>query len=683
MLRYAKLEVPVVIQVYSPGNENYEMNGDMTLFPIACEATSELNGTWMLEITHPIDDEERWRYIKNEAVLSVATFMGEKQLYRIANITDKNDQEITAKAYPIFFDSADDCFLMDVRPEEKTGQEALDIMTEGSRYSAESDIDKKTTAYFIRRNLMDAIGGDSPSFIDMWGGEPLYTNYKIILNAHAGVDRGTEIRYGKNTEKISVSEDMSEVTTRIVPLAYNGHKYSKEYIDSPLIDNYAKIYTKEISFDDVKMKEDAQEDDDKNGIIVCNDQEELDVVLEQKCREQFEAGIDLFKVSIEIDLIELENTEEYKDFESLVRIGLGDTVHCFNSRLGVATKARAVKIVWDCMENKVKSVILGEYQHDLLTGLTSNVSKIEKQVKVSEIMINGQKVVVKTFTTLRKIKLSSEPEKIVSFNYAGVEDATPIFLATIPLTMDVDGNVVFEYRIDGVTLEKERLTKYLERGNHFVTLTNYFSVDKGGRGTLTVYAYTEYFASDNRSHEAKINSIIEYIESGEYTELSVDQRIPIATIPENGIKAILFAQGLAGTERWDGTITLKDVVPKAIIYDKTVKVRSLSDDDAKIAMNTNIKKSIISDSISLISIAKEKEVLGMFDNFTGLGIINTQQTASFETNEYTTITGDTIMLNQSYIYKSTEEPIDNGRMCSVTIRTDDKASVEGVMITNG
>lgn len=367
-----------MIQIYSPGNTDFEKNGDMTLLPEECKATSELGGSWVLEITHPIDDEGRWKYIEREAVLSVPTFMGDKQLYRIDEITDKSFGEIAAKAYPIFFDSADDHFLLDTRPTGATGQEALDAMTKGSKYSGKSDITEAHTAYFVRRNLMNAIGGDeSPTFLETWGGEVLYDNHKVIINERAGGDYGVEIRYGKNLESVSVKEDMSEVVTRIVPVAFNGRTHSENYIDSPLIGKYAKKYIKEIKFEDVKLIEDVEESEDTDGLIVCRNQEELDHALEEKCQEQFAAGIDLFKLTMEISVVELENTEEYKDFKDLVKIGLGDTVKCHNTKLGIDTKARAIKIVWDCIKNEVEDVVLGDYQKDILKDIGSAISKVE------------------------------------------------------------------------------------------------------------------------------------------------------------------------------------------------------------------------------------------------------------------------------------------------------------------
>ncbi len=418
-----------MIHIYKPNNTNFENNGDMTLFPSMCNVVAELGGSWILNITHPIDKEGRWKYIINEAVLSVPTFMGKKQLFRIEKIDDKNITEISAIAYPIFFDSGDDCFLFDTRPTGKNGQEALNEMMQGSKYSGSSNITKAGTAYFIRRNLMNAINGGSPSFTEIWGGEPLYDNFCIILNERAGGDYGAEVRYGMNMEEISVQEDYSEVVTRIVPVAYNGYTYTGKYIDSPLINKYAKIYTKEIRFDDIKMRDDASEDDEENGVIICYDQKELDDAFRLKCQEQFEQGLDKYKVNMSIDMIELEDTEEYKDFSDLVKVSLGDTVHCINKEIGVDITTRSIKVVWDCIEDKIQSVELGDFKANALKEYDNAVDKINGVVRPDGTVMADrvQGILDGIYTQLRLQSTAAKKVDGVAFKTEDLDPESPLY----------------------------------------------------------------------------------------------------------------------------------------------------------------------------------------------------------------------------------------------------------------
>lgn len=348
-----------MIQIYLPDNTDYEHNGDAVLDPMSCECEMVLNDEWHLELEHPIDEDGIFKMIIKEAVISAPTPMGERQLFRIYE-TQKDDETVTAYALPIFFDSKDDHILLDVRPTGKSGQEALDILCAESKYSGASDITTGATAYYVRRNLMEAINGDiDQSFINRWGGEILYDNYQVIINQHVGGDYGVRAEFGYNLEGIEEHVDMSEVVTRIIPVAYNGYTLDGDspWVDSPRINDYAKIYTKEIYFDDVKMIEDASEDEEG-----CLTPEELWHKLIIRCNELFAQGIDLPKISYDVNMVSLEGTEEYKGYEILEKVGLGDTVHCRHKELGIETNARAISIKYDCIDRRNIEIVLGDYQ---------------------------------------------------------------------------------------------------------------------------------------------------------------------------------------------------------------------------------------------------------------------------------------------------------------------------------
>ena len=370
-----------MIQCYKSDNTNYDSNGDATLFPTFCELQCEINGTWEMTMSHPLDSDGRWKYLSEEAVISAPTFQSDHQLFRVDKCI-KTDSSVEVTAYPIFFDSADDCFLMDTRPTNRNGQDALNIMMQGSKYSGESDITTGGTAYFVRRNLMDAINGkDSPTFIEMWGGEILYDNFKIIINERIGGDYGVEIRYGKNMDGLSHTVDMSDVVTRIIPVAYNGRMMSGNtpWVDSENIDKYAKKYIREVKFEDVKLAEDASGREEDN-IIICADQTALDAALRQKCEDMYAAGADLPSVTIEVTMIDLSKTEQYKDFADLVSVGLGDTVHCYNYKLGITTEARVIKLTWDCIRNQAGEMALGDYEYNYFSNLTSSLQAIQQVI---------------------------------------------------------------------------------------------------------------------------------------------------------------------------------------------------------------------------------------------------------------------------------------------------------------
>lgn len=369
-----------MIQIYVPTNTNFDRNGDIVLTPTSTSVHAVLNGAWEASIEHPIDSEGRWKYIEEGTVLSVPSFNG-RQLFRIKQKT-KQDSGITATAEPIFMDAMDDCFLVDVRPTGKNGQEALDIMTApNAKYTGVSDIMATSTAYYQYANLIEALNGDTDnSFVSRWGGEIVYDNYKVIVNQRAGTDNGVELRYGKNLPQDGLTEDVDirDVITRIYPKAYNGYCMSNNgYVDSELINNYPTTKIGTMTFDDVKMSSDASENDAENGVIICNTQEELDDALRKKCEEQYEGGLDKPKVTISADMIMLQGTDDYAEYQNLESVSLGDTIHCRNMRLGIVSDARVIELTYDCMREKVNSVVLGDFKQNYFDGVSSAVNRID------------------------------------------------------------------------------------------------------------------------------------------------------------------------------------------------------------------------------------------------------------------------------------------------------------------
>lgn len=371
-----------MIHIYKPDNTDYEHNGDITLLPSAATTHAILNGAWTEELTHPIDSEGRWKYITEEAVVKMPSFNGD-QLYRIKEVS-KQDSGVTATMEPIFYDAMNDCFLEDVRPTGKNGKDALDIMlAPNSKYSGQSDITRASTAYYQYVNFMEALNGDiDQSFINRWGGEILFDNFTVIVNERVGADNGVELRYGKNIPQdgMSYEVDIRDVVTRIYPKAYNGRTMTGNgHVDSPLIENYPTVKTVTMTFENVKLAEDLQGDPEDTD-IVCDTQEELDAALTAQCNAQYEAGIDKPVVTINADMVLLQNTEQYKDVEMLESVSLGDTIHCINTHLDITTDARVIELEYDSIKKKVTAVTIGEFGYQYFDGITSSSQKIDSVI---------------------------------------------------------------------------------------------------------------------------------------------------------------------------------------------------------------------------------------------------------------------------------------------------------------
>lgn len=421
-----------MIQIYTPSNTDYSKNGDQTLFPISAPVHAILNGAWEAEITHPIDADGRWKYITEEAVIKMPSFNGD-QLFRVKT-AQKQDSGVTATLEPIFYDSMGDCWLSDVRPTGKNGQDALDIMlAPNSKYSGLSNITRAATAYYQNMNFMQALNGDiDQSFINRWGGEILFDNFTVIVNDRVGGDYGIELRYGKNIPQdgMSYEVDTRDVVTRIYPQAYNGYKMTGNgYVDSPLINNYPTVKAVSMSFENVKMRDDAQEDDEENGVIICDTHEELDAALTQQCETQYDAGIDKPTVTISADMVLLQNTEQYKDIKTLEAVSLGDTIHCINTHLDITTDARVIEIEFDAVRKKVSSVVIGDFRQQYFDGLTDSAQKIDSVINPDGSLMaeKVQGILNGIYTQLRLQSTVSKKVDGVAFKVEELDEDAPLF----------------------------------------------------------------------------------------------------------------------------------------------------------------------------------------------------------------------------------------------------------------
>lgn len=375
-----------MIQLYKRGNNDFEHNGDFILKPMSCVFEQKINDSWIVTLQYEYEDSEEFKNITNDAVLAVPTPDSDKQLFRIYN-TIKDTSGKTAYARPIFLDAAKDTMLLDVRPTNATGQEALNKITEKTIYKATSDIVDINTAYYVRKNIVEAIASDDEnSFLNRWGGEIFYDNYTITVNKKLGKNRGVRVAFGRNLKEIEENINLDETYTRIIPVAYNGYmlKGNSPWVDSPLINSYSNIRYAVINYDDIKLQEDCGE-----GEAGYATKTELREALKAACEEEFDNGIDKPAVNYVVDIVDLSQTVEYKDYQILETVHLGDTVTCYHKPLDIDVSARVIKIEYDCINKRNNNIELGDVIGNFLNDMSSSIQSIKSKLDDLNIDADG------------------------------------------------------------------------------------------------------------------------------------------------------------------------------------------------------------------------------------------------------------------------------------------------------
>lgn len=365
-----------MIHLFHPENTNYETNGDVILLPTVCDVTAGINRTWQVDIEHPIDPEGRWKSIEIGAVIKCKSFNG-TQLWRIVQ-TEKSDSGMLATCDPIFYDAAQEVvFPSRITLNNATCQQVLDRLCQGTKYSGVSHITDIASCWYENENLVETITGNEHGIVKQYDCEVGFDNYSVIIEEELGEDRGYSVLYGKNMPVDGISEavNIDGTVTRLIPISYNGYKLPELYVDSPLIDNYPMPRIGFKVYENLRLWQDKVEGEEGNANTeYFNTKAQLYAGMREAAALEFsENEIDKPSISIDVNMVLLQNTEEYKEYKDLESVAIGDYVLCKNKRLGIEIKTRVRQLVYDCLREAVKEVELGDAKRNYFDNVSSTV----------------------------------------------------------------------------------------------------------------------------------------------------------------------------------------------------------------------------------------------------------------------------------------------------------------------
>lgn len=330
-----------------------------------------------------IIDNDKWKDIDTEMFLKVPTSKGE-QIFRIKEVV-KGIDSIKVYGKHVFFDLENN-FILDTNVVQKDGRGAINqilgAMTNNmvNTYYGTSDISIVNNSRLVRKNVVSALIGDADnSFVNRWGGELEVDNFSFSIKQRIGEDRDFQIRYRKNLTGFEGNTNTYNLCTRIVPIGFDGIMLEgTKWIDSKYINNYPQIYTYEIKFDDIKVKEN---EDDEEGY---NTLEEAQIALRQAAENYFiSSKCDLPTFSANVNFETLKYTEEYKDLNILERVELGDDINIYIDKIDININARVVKTRYNFFTKKYIEIEIGDVKPNLfkqIANLKNTIDLVTEQL---------------------------------------------------------------------------------------------------------------------------------------------------------------------------------------------------------------------------------------------------------------------------------------------------------------
>lgn len=319
--------------------------------------------------------------------------------------------------------------------------------------------------------------------------------------------------------------------------------------------------------------------------------------------------------------------------------------------------------------------------------LLQNIKDKSNNINTSDIeaQIASKDMVIVNATNVKDITIGQILDDVVTLNFSVHSDCRPICIFTIPFNIDVDGYVEFSLYNGLVALENATYKGYYEKGSHFASFMYLDDMKQGERHSIRVMVrcYAD-ITSATRTQEARLKALENgwsLIVAGTPTDIvpvPVDTTEPVVTIAQLEVKAIAYTQGInSGKGEWDGTLEFTDEfgsIPLSNItfeaFDDTVELSQLIPVPIEFAETftsipfTNVTLSEFNETVAINPVIKNY----VFDTSNG----------TYD-SDYVTA-DDVYMLKTEYEFTSTEQTIDSGRMCAVSIDTTPFVSVESVVV---
>ena len=382
-------------RIYDPLEKDFSHNGlGIMIDTSRCDVTEEANGKYEVEIEHPLisrfsdyfengyqikakpNDQEDYHIfeIKNtykDTISNTILIYGQSRTYKIGNrevrhveIDSKNGAEVMAAI-------------------EKGMDEPSDV-------KLFSDIQTTSSTVFEARNVLSCISGEQGSMVQYWGGEIKREPFKLSLLRRRGRDNVGTVRYGKDLNGLKIKFDWTSIVTKVLPYAdlQNSEDGTTKRIYgnavmSELATNYPDVYAKHIQF----TEEQGVKDLASLNRVAAN------------YFKSINPGSDKPKISIELEIEKLTDSEEAKEFAKIKNYGLFDTFSVYHRLYDIHIDTKITSVVYDSLTEKNKKIYAGDAQMAFYTKqnyeLQETIKTLTKKGYMSEFvdyvtnLING------------------------------------------------------------------------------------------------------------------------------------------------------------------------------------------------------------------------------------------------------------------------------------------------------
>lgn len=347
--------IPVI---FKPGEKDFTTNGLGRLIDATrCEITEEANGKYELEMDYPAISRFSDYFENGYQIKAKPNDLEEYHIFEIKQtFKDTFTNSIVIYAQSRTYKLGNRQVRL-VTVDNRNGAEAMRLieqnMDEPCDIKLHSDINTASSTIFEARNVLNCIAGEQGSLLQYWGGEIKREPFKLSLLRRRGRDNVGTVRYRKDLKGLTIKFDWQSIVTKVLPFAElqsgadgTSQRIYGDAVKSEYINKYPDVYAQYVQFTEDQGVKDLSSLNKVAG----------------KYFTTLYPGSDKPKVSIELEIEKLTDSEEAKEFAKMRNYNLFDTFTVYHKFYDIDIQTKVTGIVYDALAEKTIKITAGDIQ---------------------------------------------------------------------------------------------------------------------------------------------------------------------------------------------------------------------------------------------------------------------------------------------------------------------------------
>lgn len=395
---------------------------------IRCEVTEKRNGTYELELDYPISGSHYNDICEGDIIYTTHDETRRPQPFDIYARSAPLNGVVTFYAHHISYR------LGKIVAKPFTASSCAQVMTVINNKSMNDNpftfwTDKETTGNFncaVPRTVKDILGGSEGSVLDVYGkAEYEWDGFTVKLHTNRGQDKDITIRYGKNLTGALYETDTSGMYSAVAPFWQSVDGSEVVFLDEGIVlpdEPYTEASDLVTELGDFLATESGEaliavEQTIEAVPLDLSDQWDSAPTQQQLRDKAKQALVDTYipDENIEINFIQLWQTEEYANIAPLERVGLCDKIYVDYDKIGLKhIRQQVISVTYDSLLDRYTAMELGTARVSFADTIRATIEN----------------------TILKKVPSSSDLERAIDH-------------ATSLITGGLGGHVVFGMNADG------------------------------------------------------------------------------------------------------------------------------------------------------------------------------------------------------------------------------------------